>query len=970
MSADQTEYDVFISYSRKDNRPIPETYPCGWVTAIRDHIAADHRQFSTSPLRLFFDTQEIKDADDWRHRILGALTNSKILLVCLSPNYFASEYCVWEWEEYLRRQVHRLMGSDSVATIYFVEVPCGAEQATAARLGELMRGNYTDLRPWFPEGAEALQKEEVRQRMARLGETLWERLERARRAMAVPGNLRWQNPHFVGRREELRSLHEQLGLGSLGVVTAVHGLGGQGKTELAIAYAHSFADCYPAGLWSLGAEGKTELLPLIGELAWERALGFTPTEAEKADPALLGRGVLDHLKTRAAAVAADDPDRGAATLLLLDNVSDPALLSAAQLATLPGGMGSGWLRIVATTRLDLRTEKNRLALLPVDALDEESALALIRDHQPPRDAERRIVPDLSQGHPQFASEAEEDAARSIVRDLGGFTLAVEQVALYLGLHSEVAPSAFLASLRQRGLPAADDLPAHDPNLAAQMLTQTKQLSLILDSTLARLDATARTAIEIAARLPPDCVPWPWLRELTEKEHPELRRQDAFGADPWETVRRRLVGMRLLTPGDDPAIARIHRLVAVHLHDSSRWELDDFSFTVASGIMTHLMLVTASIGPTNLWELDALSLALPPLLSWLPHPDVVASIGPLSEKLKAYRGLGAATNLVVSCHKHFEDFAERSSPSSKQAGDYAASLGRLGELALARGDLVNGSRYLEESHNIRADLVGNDPENLQWQFDLSTSHDRLGRLAGSQGNLTESQRHYEASHAICVVLAEADPSDNARQRDLARSFNTLGDIATARGDLDEAKRYFAECNAIRYFIDYSLEAEGESESDAMSSYLRCGDIAAEVGDQKTALQFFTKCLSISREMVAKDSANIRWQRRLSVALERLAQIAAAQCDLQKAENCLTESLSIVEDLAARDPTNVESQSDLAGTHYNLIAFAYAKNDAAMMIAEARACLAILESMKRRGMHLDPQSEGIHSRLSKFFSGQVS
>ena len=41
----------------------------------------------------------------------------------------------------------------------------------------------------------------------------------------------------------------------------MQGLGGQGKTELAVAYAHGGADSYPGGLWSLGAEGALELLP-------------------------------------------------------------------------------------------------------------------------------------------------------------------------------------------------------------------------------------------------------------------------------------------------------------------------------------------------------------------------------------------------------------------------------------------------------------------------------------------------------------------------------------------------------------------------------------------------------------------------------------------------------------------------------------------------------------------------------------
>jgi hypothetical protein len=72
-AGDQSAYDLFLSYARKDNRPIPATFPCGWVTAIFEHILADHRQFSTAPLRICFDPQEIADADDWRHHRSGAL---------------------------------------------------------------------------------------------------------------------------------------------------------------------------------------------------------------------------------------------------------------------------------------------------------------------------------------------------------------------------------------------------------------------------------------------------------------------------------------------------------------------------------------------------------------------------------------------------------------------------------------------------------------------------------------------------------------------------------------------------------------------------------------------------------------------------------------------------------------------------------------------------------------------------------
>ena len=103
MSTLHTRFEIFVSYAHKDNAPVP-AQTTGWITALRDQILADHRRFSTEPLLIFFDTDDIRDMDDWEHRILGALRYSRILLVCLSPSYFASPYCRREWEEYVARQ--------------------------------------------------------------------------------------------------------------------------------------------------------------------------------------------------------------------------------------------------------------------------------------------------------------------------------------------------------------------------------------------------------------------------------------------------------------------------------------------------------------------------------------------------------------------------------------------------------------------------------------------------------------------------------------------------------------------------------------------------------------------------------------------------------------------------------------------------------------------------------------------------
>jgi len=568
-------FEIFLSYSRKDNAPQKASDSKGWVTALYEEIIADHRRFSTEPLRIFFDTSDIRDMDDWRHRILEGLRHSRILLVCLSPNYFASEYCHWEFDEYVHRQVHNLMGQDSFAQVYFFEVPRAVEQTPDREKSwhELLcRSNYTDLRPWFPNGVEALRDEVVKEKLANLGTSLWERIQRTRRATGVPGNLRRHNPHFIGRNTELRLIHEHLALGAVGVVTALNGLGGLGKTELAAAYAHGWANCYPAGLWALTAEGKKEMLPLLGELCADLGLPLSIGPVESADQR--GRRVLAELNRRTIEVASQDNDQGAACLILLDNVSEPALLAELQLAQLPR---EGWLRVVVTTREGPEkfpaSRKKSLAFIAVDALTEEDAARLIEDHQ--LDG---LWPDTSLADDRMA-------ARAIARELGGFTLAVESVAIYLGLHPEIRPSDCLARLQAEGMPRVNDLmtetdtPDDEGDVASQMLWEgekvgeildaegrmkairTKQLSLVLDATIAKLSKLERSVLDFAARLSPDCIPWPWLRDLVILEHAEILATRPGYPDPWLGLRRRLEGLRLLTSGDHPEIARMHRLVS-------------------------------------------------------------------------------------------------------------------------------------------------------------------------------------------------------------------------------------------------------------------------------------------------------------------------------------------------------------------------------------------------------------------------
>jgi nucleoside phosphorylase/Tfp pilus assembly protein PilF len=118
--------------------------------------------------------------------------------------------------------------------------------------------------------------------------------------MSAPPRTPWmvprrRDPHFVGRQEELAALEAALGDGGTSVLSqpaSVHGLGGVGKTLLAVEFAYRHAADYAAVLW-LSAEEPTVLAAAFADLA--RELGLP--EADKPDQGVRTAAVLRWLET-------------------------------------------------------------------------------------------------------------------------------------------------------------------------------------------------------------------------------------------------------------------------------------------------------------------------------------------------------------------------------------------------------------------------------------------------------------------------------------------------------------------------------------------------------------------------------------------------------------------------------------------------------------------------------------------------
>lgn len=534
-------YDLFISYSRKDDDEAAPVH--GWLDAFIGALQAEHRRTTASDLKIFVDRKDIAVMADWEHRILEALRSSTLLMPWISPNYFSSRYCYREWKEFVAYESAGSVAQEGVAPVYFITVPGLTDEGTIgvddpAWGRDLARRQRLDIRDFVETGIGTVSNDDFRRQIEVLNEQITQRLERAWQADASPGTVERHNPRFVGRQTELRDLREALALGAVGVIASVHGLGGTGKTALASEYAHSYAAEYSGGRWLLRCRGQRNLATVLPQLAVPLGISFTQDEATNPERASLR--ILAELQRRTMARGDD-----AACLLLFDDVDNAELLGPSSTGILPH---KRWLQVLATTRLDPGAFGQGMpgySFLPLDELSEDDALRLIELHQP---GER------------FADKSEQEDSLEIVRALGCFALAVEAAAIFLGLYPDVRPGEFLERIRQEGVFAPDHV-ARDEVVAARVRHREKLVAVSLEPTLARLSPEERYVLEVASQLPEGQIPLSWLRVVTGQRFPAFRRPPAAGhPDPWLKVERRLKGMRLIIPTGDPRIVRMHKLV--------------------------------------------------------------------------------------------------------------------------------------------------------------------------------------------------------------------------------------------------------------------------------------------------------------------------------------------------------------------------------------------------------------------------
>jgi tetratricopeptide (TPR) repeat protein len=313
---------------------------------------------------------------------------------------------------------------------------------------------------------------------------------------------------FVGRDAVLARLERALSERTDVVITqTLHGLGGVGKSELALKYAHWRRTAYSV-VWWITAESPQQIDTGLAALAYR----LVPEAASTATTEDSAAWALAWLRCHPG------------WLLVLDNVNEPAHIE----ALLAGAEGG---HVLVTSRRDVRWP-GRTTALKLDVLDREAAVTLIT-HVTGR-----------------TGATDRDAADEIAAELGYLPLALDQAAAYIR-QTRIPPDRYLQLLRQQ--------PARLYDAAAQGDKAQVTIARLWDLTMEVIAANAPGAVRllrILAYYAPDDVP----RAILGGEHEQM------GADIDEALGV-LASHSMVTLTDDAV--SLHRLTqAVVLNSAS------------------------------------------------------------------------------------------------------------------------------------------------------------------------------------------------------------------------------------------------------------------------------------------------------------------------------------------------------------------------------------------------------------------
>jgi tetratricopeptide (TPR) repeat protein/transcriptional regulator with XRE-family HTH domain len=606
-----------------------------------------------------------------------------------------------------------------------------------------------------------------------------------------------RSPLFVGRRSDLLQIAAWLRNGSSPDVArqvAVTGMGGLGKTQLAVEFVHRYGRLFAGGVFWLSFSNSEEVPLQVAACGGPGFLGLRG-----------GFGALG-LEEQVALVRAAWQDQ-VPRLLVFDSCEDEDLLATWR-------PSSGGSRVLVTARRGSWDVALGVASLALDVLPRNESMEVLR----------RFRPDLP---------ADDPSLDGIAQEIGDLPLALHLAGSFLRRYgAEVSAGEYLARLREPGsLEHASLLGrglGHErsPTGHVQSLAQTFAISHTRLNAAEPVDGIALALAERAACLAPG---EPMSRSLllrtlgeTAVLEERLARADAL---------ERLAALGLLQPSGD--WLRMHRLLALFIRGAT----GDPRQRDARQAVSEALIFTGRSADEGQVGREPLLAALPHLL----HAARLAVDRAEDERSAALcNALGCALRAAgdyTTARPHLQRaVAIRERVSGRAHAATARSLASLAGVLRDQGELTAARPVLERALAIRERVLGPD------HSDTAEGLNDLACLTRDQGELALARQLFVRALAIRErVLGPSHP-------DTAQSLNGLAVLLRQEGELEAARPLSERALAIREQVlgpDHPLTAE---------SLNNLAVLLRHQGEPAASRALYERALAICERVLGPDHPN--------------------------------------------------------------------------------------------------------------------
>ena len=984
------ENAFFISYAHADN--ISEDGKSGFVDLFYEKLckSEEHQRLFGKDMNVFFDKSDIPNMSDWDNRIQSGLAKSRFLIVLMSPNYFKSEYCAREFDWWMQHEMHRCTLGEGAAPMLIYDVASlqDSKMKTIPAIPAKLQASYPN---WLKQIRKIQSDHKFDMHdflIAKIDDvllTLRDEVKDKVRHQDIVNQLPYDtypgyNEKFVGRREKLLFLRDKISTKSGKVISALTGLGGFGKTELALTYGHAFGWDYQLGRFFKPCENCKSIYDAFLSCGILKKYGWEPKGTDEEQTLF----IFNRLKAERNKFIAQNTEagnfktEGAHVLLILDNVNNLDLISQLFKINFPD-----FIHIVITTQQSTSVFSN-IQTVSVDSLNEDDSVELLRNWR------------------SFENPGEAEAARKIAKLLAGFTLVVELTGAYLANNINVPQISYQSQYKRliEDISTTLNISAKElKNETCNLMRHTPEtIAAVLKSPLSALSFNALIALNYASLMAPDAVALSWLPELC-----------GLNEDDGVKVIKELTKYNLLTRlENEPHIARIHRLVAEEIKreipenaqkeiiakirekcnellkkDSTFWGSSENSWNITP--VSEFVMALA-----KQWTVETSEEEIDWNLTWMmvTAGDILNTLGKMNEaqdkfysyhlicKKRAdtmspynvhtqrdlsisYSILGDLENDAGNITAAWEWY-EKSLKIDQRLADMipdnvdaqwnlSVSYNKLGDMEKVAGNIDASREWYEKVLDIRKQLVEKTPDNFEFLRGLSISYERLGNLENVARKVTAARNCYEKFQTNSKLLVNLIPDDVDAQRILSISYECLGNLEIAAGNVAAAREWYEKSMEIHKRLVDMMPDNVKAQRDLGIFYYNFGYLENCAGNAVAARKWYEKALEISMQLAEQMPDNIRAQRDLSYMYNRLGYLEKAAGNFADARIWYNKSLEIALQLAEKMPDDVDAQRDLCDTYNDLGNLEITDNNPATAKELSNKALRILEPLAEKAPH---------------------